>query len=200
MSKAACGRSCGERPWPCSSGMKDLEGGIGVGKEGGLRFRGCAGGWGRRRGGLAEAPTQDRVGPLGPLPSHLATVAAIPRAVMAVSTCSTASTSSSYTVSAAVRPGTRQRRPAGGPAAPAGARGSRWRAGRRQPGGRRGPGAQLVRQLVEVAELQAGQAGPTAHPQRARLAPQQLGVAVEGVQHLPGQHQRAPAQVCGRQQ
>lgn len=60
--------------------------------------------------------------------------------------------------------------------------------------------AQLVRQLVEVAQLQAGQAGPAARAQRARLSPQQLHVAVEGVQHLPGQHQRAQRQVHGGQQ
>ena len=30
--KAAGSRICGGRPWPCSPGMKDLEGGIGVEK------------------------------------------------------------------------------------------------------------------------------------------------------------------------
>lgn len=42
--KADCNRSCGERPWLCSSGMKDLEGRAGWGGCPGLGGRAEAGG------------------------------------------------------------------------------------------------------------------------------------------------------------
>lgn len=92
--KADCSRSCGERAWHCSSGMKDLEGGIRAGKAPEVRRLCGRGSRAGRRGG--DSALNQRHAPLpGQLPSHLATVAVTPSAVMAVSTCSTASTSSS---------------------------------------------------------------------------------------------------------
>lgn len=102
--KAACSRNCGERLRPCSSGMKDLKGGMGVEKGPEVRAYGPAEGLGgadsgRGRDSRESRPSipGQRQAPLlsGQAPQHLATVAVTPSAVMAVSTCSTASTSSS---------------------------------------------------------------------------------------------------------